>query len=80
MARTLLAHGPGAVSLRLVLRLVAVGREVRARVAQVVHVPPGARVSILSIEAHTHPHPLDPGFLDAAAGGEFVDDRIRLRE
>ena len=80
MTRSLLAHGPGAVSLRLVLRLVAVGRDVRARVTQVVHVRPGARVSIVSIEAHAHPHHLDPGFLDAAAGGEFVDDRIRLRE
>jgi len=80
MARSLLAYGPGAVSLRLVLRLVAVGRGVRARVTHVVHVRPGARVSIVSSEAHAHPHHLDPGFLDAAAGGEFVDDRIRLRE
>jgi hypothetical protein len=38
-------------------------------------VQPGARVSFIAADRDR-----DAGRLDAVAGGEFVDDRIRLRE
>jgi len=57
--------GPGLVVRRAILRLVAAVRERRILL--------GGR----SREAHRG---LDAGWLDAAAGCEYLDDRIRLTE
>jgi hypothetical protein len=75
--RHLLIDRPGAVSVRLVLRLLTVSRDVRAWVVHGVHASPGAGASFATGEAHVHQQHVEAGFLDAAAGGEFVDDRIR---
>jgi len=87
MSRVLVPGGPGLVGSRVILRVLAAGREVRTivgsltRAAQVRatvdsgDVQPGARVSFVAAE-RDH----GAGRLDAVAGGEFVDDRIRLRE
>ena len=68
------------------LRLLAAGREVRTAVVSLTHaaesrairsrdVQPGARVSFVAAD-RDH----DAAQLDAVAGSEFVDDRIRLPE
>ena len=80
MNRHLLIRRPGAVSVRLVLRFLTVSRDVRAWVVHGAHASPSARASFVTSGAHVHHHHVEAGFLDAAAGGEFVDDRIRLRE
>jgi hypothetical protein len=64
---------------RLVLRLKGVGREVRTLAATVAHAQPGAHVAYL-VAPRDHKHDHVAARLDAVAGGEFVDDRIRLVE
>jgi hypothetical protein len=78
--RHFLTDRPGAVGVRLVLRLVAVGRGVHAWMVHGSHASEGTRVSFVAAGTHVHDRRVEAGFLDAAAGGEFVDDRIRLRE
>jgi nucleoside-diphosphate-sugar epimerase len=83
MSRVLATSGPGVVGRPLILRLLAAGREVRTivesrtRAAEVRatfgtrDVQPGAHVSFIVIDRDQARR------LDAAAGCEFVDDRIR---
>ena len=78
---------PGMGGSRVILRLLAagqqmrtiLGRRTRAAEARAMvdsgDVQPGDRVSSI-VAAGDH----DAGRLDAVAGCEFVDDRIRLRE
>jgi nucleoside-diphosphate-sugar epimerase len=87
MSRVLVTVGPSLVGSRVILRLLAAGREVRAMVgsptrAAELHamldagdVRPGARVSFIAAD-RDH----DAGPSDGVAGCEFVDDRIRLLE
>jgi hypothetical protein len=86
MRRVLVTGGPDPGS-SVILWLLAACREVRTMVwspahAAAVHgmvdigdVQPGARVSLVAAD-RDH----GAGRLDAVAGGEFIDDRIRLRE
>ena len=78
--------GPGMVGSRVILQLLAAGRELRTivggqtRAAEVRavldarDVQTSAPVSFIADRDH------DEGRLDGAAGCEFVDDRIRLLE
>jgi len=87
MSRVFVTGEPGSVGSRVILRLVAAGRELRTmlgsptRAAEVRamvdtgDVQPSARVSFIAADRDDH-----AGRLDAAAGGEFVDDRIRVLE
>jgi len=87
MSRVLVTGGPGLVGSSVLLRLLAAGREVRTKVegpmrAAAVRamlgprkVQPGARASFSTADRDD-----DAGRLDAVAGSEFLDDRIRLRE
>ena len=87
MSRVLATGGPGLVGSRVMLRLLAAGREVRTAVVSLTraaesraipdtgNVQPGARVSFVAAD-RDH----DAAQLDAVAGSEFVDDRIRLPE
>jgi len=87
MSRVLVTSRPGLVGSRMILRLLAAGREVRTmmvspmratemRTMRVIgDLQPSARVSFIAAD-RDH----DAGRLDAVAGSEFVDDRIRLRE
>jgi hypothetical protein len=75
------------VGSRVMLRLLAAGRQLRTMVGNSTramemravldtgNVQPGARVSFSEAD-RDH----DAGRLDAVAGSEFVDDRIRLPE
>jgi hypothetical protein len=56
----------------VVLRLLAAGRSVR-QMLDARDVQPPARVSLIAAYQ-------DHDAVDAVAGGEYVDDRIRLRE
>ena len=86
MSRVLATGGPGLVGSRVMLRLLAAGREVRTAVVSLTRaaesrairsgdVQPGARASFVAAD-RDH----DAAQLDAVAGSEFVDDRIRLPE
>ena len=86
MSRVLATGGPGLVGSRVMLRLLAAGREVRTVVVSLTRaaesrairsqdVKPVARVSFVATD-RDH----DAAQLDAVAGSEFVDDRIRLPE
>jgi dihydroflavonol-4-reductase len=87
MSRVLATGGPGFIGSRVILRLLAAGREMRAIVRSPTRaaavramvdtgdVQPNACVSFV---AANRDH--DAGRLDAVAGCEFVDDRVRLRE
>ena len=87
MSRVLVTSGPGVVGGRLILRLLAAGRELRTMVGTAMrtaemraildtaNVQGGGRVLFIAAD-RDH----DGGRLDAAAGCEFVDDRVRLRE
>jgi dihydroflavonol-4-reductase len=87
MSRVLVTSGAGVVGGRLILRLLAAGRELRtmvgtatrtAEMRAILHtgnVQRGGRVSFIAAD-RDH----EGGRLDAAAGCEFVDDRVRLRE
>jgi dihydroflavonol-4-reductase len=87
MSRALVTGGPGWVGSRVILRLLAAGREVRTMVGSSTRaaevramvdtgdLQPGARVSFVAADRDP-----DGGRLDAVAGCEFLDDRIRLRE
>jgi len=71
----------------MILRLLAAGREVRTMMGSPARAPgiraipdtgdvqPGTRASIIAADPDR-----DAGRLDAMAGCEFVDDRIRRRE
>jgi len=87
MSRALVTVGPRLAGSRVIVWLLAAGREVRtmvgrptraAEVRAVVNtgdIQPGARVSLFNAA--------DPDYtvrLDAVAGSEFVDDRIHLLE
>jgi len=84
MNRVLVTGWPGLVRSRVILRLLAAGREVRTivesptRTAEVRaaldtrDVQPGAHASFIATDRDHQ-----AGRLDAAAGCEFVDDRIR---
>jgi hypothetical protein len=61
---------PGLVGTRVILRLLAVGREVRTMVRSPT---PAPHVSVIGAERDD-----DAGSLDDVAGCEFVDDRIHL--
>lgn len=88
MSRVLVTGESGLVGGGVILRLLAAGREVRtmleratraAEVRAMLHtkvreVLPGARVSPITADRVD-----DAGRLDAVAGCEFVDDRIRIR-
>lgn len=67
---------PGVVGRHLMLRLRAATHEVRTLVDDELSVL--VRASSLVVEHHHHEHVVEP--LDDAAGGEFVDDRIRESE
>ena len=79
--------GPGVLGSRVILRLLAAGGDVRTIIGMATRaatprviletgdIHPGARVSFVAID-RDH----DARRVDAVAGGEFVDDRIRLRE
>ena len=87
MSRVLLTGGPGFFSCLANVRLLAASREVRGmeesptRVPQepatmdVREVQPSRGASIIAADLDHHAESLD-----AVAGSEFVDDRIRLRE
>jgi nucleoside-diphosphate-sugar epimerase len=87
MSRVLETGGRSLVGSRVMLRLLAAGRQVRAMVGSPTraaemrailgagNVQPGARVSFGATDGDH-----DAGRLDAVAGSEFVDDRIRLLE
>ena len=87
MSRVLLTGGPGFLSRLANVRLLAAAREVQSPEDGLTHLPeepvtvdvrevqPSREMS--SIKAALHPHAES---LDAVAGSEFVDDRIRLRE
>jgi nucleoside-diphosphate-sugar epimerase len=68
MSRVLVTVGPGLIDNHIILRLLDTAREVRITVLS-------ARVTFTRAVRHD-----DAEALDAAAGCEFVDDRIRLRE
>ena len=82
MSRILVTVGPNLVASPVSLRLLAAGRAVRTMLGNPTHaaevrsmvdtggVQPSAR---LSLADRDH----DAGRLDAVAGSEFVDDRIR---
>jgi len=75
------------IASRLILRFLAVGRQGRTMAKSPTHgaevrarldtreVQPRTRVSFIAAERDRH-----AGRVDAVAGSEFVDDRIRLRE
>jgi hypothetical protein len=72
MSRDPWTNGPPQVGSRGILRLFAAGREERTIVASPARTPEASFIaSGRDAEAER---------LDAAAGCEFVDDRIRLRE
>ena len=87
MSRVFVTGEPGSVGSRVILRLVAAGRELRTmlgsptRAAEVRamvdtgDVQPIERASFIVADRDNA-----AGRLDAAAGCEFFDDRIRLRE
>jgi hypothetical protein len=87
MSRGLVTSATRLVASRAILRFVVVGCEVRTTVESLTHaaevramldtrgVQHGTRVSSIAADAED-----DAGRLDAAAGCEFVDDRIPLRE
>jgi nucleoside-diphosphate-sugar epimerase len=87
MSRVLVTGGPGLVGSRVIHRLLAAGREVRtvvgsptrsAEVRAMVDagdVQPSARASFVVADGDH-----EERRLDAVAGCEFVDDRIRRRE
>jgi nucleoside-diphosphate-sugar epimerase len=85
MSGALVTGGPGVVGSRVILRLLAAGREVRTRstrcaaevraILDIRDVQPSARVSFIAADGDH-----DPRRVDAVAGCEFVDDRIHLRE
>jgi dihydroflavonol-4-reductase len=86
MSRVLVTGRPGLVGSRVILRLLSAGRELRTMMGSPTHaaevramvdtggVRPGARVSFIADRGH------DAGMVDAVAGSEFLDDRIRLLE
>jgi hypothetical protein len=84
MNKNLVTGEPGVVGSRAIFRVMAAGREVRAMVAGPTHPPvgtmrnnggihPGAQASFIAADRD-----LEAGRLDAAAGCEYFDDRIRL--
>jgi len=87
MSRVLVTVGPRLAGSRVILWLLAAGREVRTMVGNTTRaaerramvdtrdVQPGARVSFIAADGDH-----DAGRLDAVAGSEFVDDRIHLLE
>jgi hypothetical protein len=87
MSRVVVTGGPGVVGSSVILRLLAAGREMPTKVESPMRaaavrtmlgprkVQPGARVSFRTVDRDD-----DVGRLDVVAGGEFLDDRIRLRE
>lgn len=86
MSRVLVTGRPGLVGSRVILRLRR-RRELRTMMGSPTHaaevramvdtggVQPGARVSFIAAD-RDH----DAGRMDAVAGSEFLDDRIRLLE
>jgi hypothetical protein len=66
--------GPVTIGSRVIFQLLAAGRELRA-VLETRDVQATAPVLFIAAD-RDH----DEGRLDSAAGCEFVDDRIRLRE
>ena len=83
MSKVFETGGPDFVVPRAILRLLAAGREVGAlfggptRTAEVRAVVETAAVRVSFVAAHRG-H--DRRWIDAVAGCEYVDDRIRLRE
>jgi len=77
ISRVLLTGGPGFFSRFADVRLLADTREVRGmkETIDVREVQPNRGTSIIAAD-RDH----DAGSLDAVAGSEYVDDRIRLRE
>ena len=87
MSRILVTSRPGFFSLLANLRLLGATREVRGMEESRTHVPeepgtmdvrsvqPNRRASIIAADLDHYAESLD-----AVAGSEFVDDRIRLRE
>jgi hypothetical protein len=89
MSRIIVAAGPRLVGRRVILRLLAASREVRsmvggptrARAAEARAMvdtgdaQPSARISFIAVDRD---HATER--VDAVAGGEFVDDKIRLTE
>ena len=87
MSRVLVTGGPGFVGSRVILRLLAAGRVAYATVSRprraaemqasldTGDVQPIERASFIVADRDNA-----AGRLDAAAGCEFFDDRIRLRE
>jgi nucleoside-diphosphate-sugar epimerase len=81
MSRVLVTSTPAVVASRVILRFLATCHQVRAvvesptRVAEVRAMLEHPRVSFIAADSDN-----DAGRLDAAAGCEFVDDRLRLRE
>jgi hypothetical protein len=87
MSRVLLTGGPGLFSRLANVRLLAATREVRGMeesrrrlpeepaTMDVREVQPSRGASIVAADLDHHAESLD-----AVAGSEFVDDRIRLRE
>jgi nucleoside-diphosphate-sugar epimerase len=85
MSGVLVTVGTGQVGSRVILRLLAAVREARSmaggstRAAEVRtmantrDVQPGARVSSIALDRNH-----DAGMVDAVAGCEFLDDRLRL--
>ena len=77
ISRVILTGGPGFFSRFADIRLVADTREVRGteETIDVLEVQPNRGTPIVSADLDH-----DAGSLDAVAGSEYVDDRIRLRE
>ena len=72
MSKVLMTGEPGVVGTHLILRLLAMGREVRTMVRS-------PRAAAL-VEVVATDRPSRDGRLDDVAGCEFVDDRIHWLE
>ena len=79
--------GSGTLARRAIIQVLAVGRRMRSIVGgQTREAEVRAALNIQFVQTSVHisliaaDHPRDDGGLDAAAGCEFVDDRIRLLE
>jgi hypothetical protein len=79
MSRVLVTSGPGFFGSRAIFRFLAAGVEARsleeAAATNTRDLQPSSRPSFIAVD-----HDQGAERVDAVAGSEFVDDRIRLQE